>query len=206
MSAVQHIPTASSTIPASIPEFKMSSLEEINRERAVAAKLQPNHISTRESAIPPPTPKRPNAQTDMPSIGTYSVVECRAANSGAHSRSHFHPSDISPIARSVCTFSSPSQWLTNCESTIQHWTTASRALAREETKRRTLVAVNMLAELNEYLSGIRSKEERKRYRGLLEGERFEKALLKMKTVCNGSVMLRKQVEVYEDDKEDDVAG
>ena len=98
---------------------------------------------------------------------------------------------------------SPSEWLAKCETMVQLWTTTPASTANETTKARTSAAVGLLNELNACLVGIRSKEERRRYRARLEGERFDLALRQMKVFCKGSVMLRKEIEVCEDDKEDD---
>ena len=116
------------------------------------------------------------------------------------------PSMAAALLRQPIPALSPSEWLAKCEAMVQLWAATPASTANETTKTRTSAAVGLLHELNACLVGIRSKEERRRYRARLEGERFDLALRQMKVFCKGSVMLRKEVEVYEDDKEDDETG
>lgn len=89
---------------------------------------------------------------------------------------------------------------------VQLWAATPASTENETTKTRTSAAVGLLNQLNNCLVGIRSKEERRRYRAILEGERFDLALSQLKVFCKGSVRLRKEIEDYEGYKENDETG
>lgn len=66
-------------------------------------------------------------------------------------------------------------------------------------------AVITMRNLNNYLAFIYSREERIRFRGKLAADgRLEKTLKQMADVCKGSVLFQKQMEVYEDDRNEDM--
>ncbi|KAF8540480.1 hypothetical protein BDD12DRAFT_833154 [Trichophaea hybrida] len=105
MGAVQHVPVAPNTTTASFLRSRMSDLEGINRQRAVAAKTPSKHLPPGQSAVPPPKRVRSDPQTDIPS---YTVARCQADGVATYPPLNPQPPDPSLIARCISTFPSPS--------------------------------------------------------------------------------------------------
>ncbi|KAA8895561.1 hypothetical protein FN846DRAFT_969025 [Sphaerosporella brunnea] len=184
-----HIPTASGTIKFGMRGMGSATtsghLEDLNRRRTAAAAAGAPGRTTSDRLEE--LNRRRTAARKVPPLPQHPLEGGRGP-----------PGDLAA-------FPSPGQWLSKLEQVIDRWS-GPAGTTKDVIKTGTLLAVNLLSELNGYISGLNSKEERRRYRSGLEAHgRLQKLFGKVTRLSKGSVLLRKQVEEYEDEKEEDEA-
>ena len=98
---------------------------------------------------------------------------------------------------------SPSLWLRTLENTLTMYL-SSPTVSPEDKRRRQIHIQECLSALNMHLSSIQDKASRQNVRRQLEeGAALARIFEKGLRVLMGSVVLRKLIETYEDDKADD---
>jgi hypothetical protein len=98
---------------------------------------------------------------------------------------------------------SPSLWLRTFENTLTEYL-SSPTVSPEDKRRRQIHIQECLSALNMHLSSIQDKASRRNVRRQLEeGAALARTFEKGSRVLMGSVVLRKLIETYEDDKADD---
>lgn len=98
---------------------------------------------------------------------------------------------------------SPSLWLRTLENTLTMYL-SSPTVSPEDKRRRQIHIQECLSALNMHLSSIQDKASRRNVRRQLEeGAALARIFEKSLRVLVGSVVLRKLIETYEDDKADD---
>ncbi len=106
-------------------------------------------------------------------------------------------------SRPVQDFPNAAQWISRFEATITTCESQETPTA-EEKRARLQTVVKEIQLLNRTLNAISSRGSRIRYRARLEeSDGLSRAFDKAKAMLGGSLMLQKEIEVYEDDKEED---
>ncbi|KAA8643954.1 5'-methylthioadenosine/S-adenosylhomocysteine nucleosidase family protein [Aspergillus tanneri] len=97
---------------------------------------------------------------------------------------------------------SPLVWISTLFSKLDAWELSPVSSAREKRARQKHI-LSMFMSLNSYIESTKNIEARRQIRELLEVNGLRKVIERIKNVVGSMVMLEKQIEVYNDDKEED---
>lgn len=136
------------------------------------------------------TPQPPESSTSI----TSRPLETRSLHSTDQQASHSTP---------PTSFTSPALWVSIFDSTLSSWA-SSKDRSREAKRTQQRHVIDELRSLNTYIGTIADKPSRREFRRQLDDKNaltgvFEKA----RSLLGGSVMLEKQITVYQNDKEAD---